>query len=193
MTQSPKYKILANVHSGRDLAEPEVTCSVLMNLLATELSVNERLRESFILQEATPVVYKLAELALSDSFCLRIDLPRRAGVPGEWPRVIDSVPELTKGLAQLVVHARGKLLYPFAIWGVKRGLEARTFRAIDAFKLLRWDMGLFDDIVTMGGFRVDVWPSSFDLSISCAELDRGVGWARQALDQPGIIAEWDSF
>ena len=163
-----------------------------MNLVEDEMRHDQPPQKSFILLEATTTLCKLAELALNDSFGLWIDLPGDTGVPGNWPRAIDTAADLNKALAQLVANAKSDSVYPCAVWGVRRGFEATTRRAIEAFKVLHWDHELFNAIVAMGGFRIAVWPSSFDLNIRCNDLARAVGWARQALDQPGIVAEWGS-
>jgi hypothetical protein len=190
------FEIIARVHGPASVADFRSTgCAVLMDLLpGNGLPANAAAQagNAFILQEASRATQVLCQLALDSGFTLRFDLPPDTDVPGDWPVVARTARELEPVMRRLVGHSRHELLYPFSIWGIEVGREQATYRAIEAFQSLRMDGGLFDQVLVHQGFRIALFQWSLTISVNCADLDRTIAWAHQALEEPGPPTTWAS-
>jgi hypothetical protein len=194
MVRPTTTEINVRVHGPREPGDVPERCAVLLDLLSRDERgdpIGAHERPVFILQQASHTVDALCRLALGAGFILRVDLPPDTDVPGTWPVTMRSVAGLDPVLRQLMRHARHELLYPASVWGIARDAEAATQQAIEGFQRDRMNGALFDAVLTLHGFRIALWPSSVDVTVACADLDRTVQWVRRALEETGPVAFWD--
>lgn len=124
-----------------------------------------------VLGDALDFVRGVCASLLMAGYLIRIDLPadqRAVEAPdGRLQRTEDLDDVFSKPSA---ARCDG-LLYPVHLWGMEREKVKLAVRAIDSFRVVRFETNLANQIMSLGCFRLALMPESMDLSFACDKLD----------------------
>lgn len=187
--KSPPYRIRANVfpsaaerRGGRGEDDHINACAISLYLFDREpkSAVEQLLREyttpgppgwPAVLGDALEFLRGVCESFLGWDYQLRVDLGRHQ-TSVEVPDVpINGIDDLRDLLSRLSAARCDGLIYPVQLWAFEQTKAKQAMKAIDAFRLIRFDKKLADSIYDLGCITLDVFPEYMDVWLPCAKLN----------------------
>ncbi len=140
---------------------------------------------------ARPLLNVLVDQAIGEGYSLRVDVARNVAATEPWPRWCLSSSQFAGLLETLVGTGKPRLdVYPVSIWMVPRQ-KAGSEGAVEVFRALPSDEGLFDQVMASGVLRLAVFDAFCDFVGPHSEGDRAVEWLKKASQaMPSSAVEW---
>jgi hypothetical protein len=112
----------------------------------------------------------LCESFLSCGYLLRVDLPADQSAIDAPDTPLERPADLDDLLSRLSAERRNGLLYPVHIWGLERANAGPAMKAIDSYRVIRFDESLAQQIIDLGCFRLELSPEFMALWFPCGKL-----------------------
>ncbi|HEX7049858.1 MAG TPA: hypothetical protein VF188_06555 [Longimicrobiales bacterium] len=145
------FTISVKIHArDKEDFDSRPSCAVLPDISESSPSWGpdfDDVPDPLILQYSPDVFRELSPAVIRSGAIVRVDTPGDGGIPGAWPAIARDAAGLDEILHLLLSQCRKSNLYPISIWGIPSAKEEETINAIEAFRVLRMDRALFDQIL----------------------------------------------